>query len=174
MILSFHIEYRTNWGEDLRISGNTPELGQDQADKSILLHTVDGIHWSADIEVQAPENETIEYCYQVFHADKIIRTEWNDIPRRLYTGSKAKKKVYRLLDCWRNLPEQLFFYSSAFTDSLLAHSHKTEKAETFKKGFLIKAFAPNIDDNHCLAISGNQEVLGDWDITKAVVMITVF
>lgn len=170
MILSFHIEYRTNWGEDLRISGNTPELGQDQADKSILLHTVDGIHWSADIEVQAPENETIEYCYQVFHADKIIRTEWNDIPRRLYTGSKAKKKAYRLLDCWRNLPEQLFFYSSAFTDSLLAHSHKTEKAETFKKGFLIKAFAPNIDDNHCLAISGNQEVLGDWDITKAVVM----
>ena len=35
MILSFNIEYRTNWGEEVRISGLFPE--------SIPLHTTDGI-----------------------------------------------------------------------------------------------------------------------------------
>ena len=27
MTLSFHIEYRTNWGEEVRVSGSVPELG---------------------------------------------------------------------------------------------------------------------------------------------------
>ena len=42
MILSFNIEYRTNWGEEVRISGLFPE--------SIPLHTTDGIYWTAEVE----------------------------------------------------------------------------------------------------------------------------
>lgn len=35
---------------------------------------------------------------------------------------------------------------------------------------MIKAYAPCIDNDHCLGICGNQKVLGDWDADKAVLM----
>ena len=54
MILSFNIEYRTNWGEEVRISGLFPE--------SIPLHTTDGIYWTAELELEVPqEGMTINY-----------------------------------------------------------------------------------------------------------------
>ena len=54
MILSFNIEYRTNWGEEVRISGLFPE--------SIPLHTTDGIYWPEDLELEVTqEGMTINY-----------------------------------------------------------------------------------------------------------------
>ena len=45
MTVSFNIEYRTNWGEEVKVQGSVPELGMNDADKAVTLHTVDGIHW---------------------------------------------------------------------------------------------------------------------------------
>ena len=44
MILLFNIEYRTNWGEEVRVSGSIPELGNEHPDKALPLQTIDGIH----------------------------------------------------------------------------------------------------------------------------------
>ena len=35
MILSFHIEYRTSWGEEVRVLGSIPELGNNQPGKAV-------------------------------------------------------------------------------------------------------------------------------------------
>lgn len=91
-------------------------------------------------------------------------------PSRTLYVSADKKKVYRLQDCWKNLPEQQYFYTSAFTESLLAHPERSAAPKSHKKGLLIKAYAPCIDNDHCLGICGNQKVLGDWDADKAVLM----
>ena len=48
MTLIFNIEYRTSWGEEVRVLGSIPELGNNQPNKATPLHTVDGIHWTAD------------------------------------------------------------------------------------------------------------------------------
>ena len=43
MILSFHIEYRTNWGEEVRILGSVPELGNfEEAEYPGLKNYLDG------------------------------------------------------------------------------------------------------------------------------------
>ncbi len=80
------------------------------------------------------------------------------------------KKVYRIEDCWKNLPEQQYFYTSAFTESLLAHRERSAAPKRKKKGLLIKAYAPCIDSDHCLALCGNQKALGDWNPDKAALM----
>lgn len=36
MILSFHIEYRTSWGEEVRVLGSILELGNNQPVKPYL------------------------------------------------------------------------------------------------------------------------------------------
>lgn len=58
MTVSFNIEYRTSWGEEVRIAGLLPE--------SIPMHTTDGIYWTADVELEVPkEGMTINYSYQI-------------------------------------------------------------------------------------------------------------
>ena len=96
MILSFHIEYRTSWGEEVRVLGSILELGNNQPGKAIPLQTVDGIHWTLDADIQAPENGIVQYSYHIYRDGKDTRTEWNSLPRTLYV-SADKKKVYRLV-----------------------------------------------------------------------------
>ena len=66
MTVSFNIEYRTSWGEEVRIAGLLPE--------SIPMHTTDGIYWTADVELEVPkEGMTINYSYQIEQNQIIIR-----------------------------------------------------------------------------------------------------
>ena len=162
MTVSFNIEYRTSWGEEVRIAGLLPE--------SIPMHTTDGIYWTADVELEVPkEGMTINYSYQIEQNQIIIRKEWDSFPRRLFLSGNSKKK-YQIKDCWKNIPEQLYYYSSAFTEALLAHPDRTEIPPCHKKGLVIKAYAPRINKDYCLAICGNQKALGNWDPDKAIPM----
>lgn len=116
MTLIFNIEYRTSWGEEVRVLGSIPELGNNQPNKATPLHTVDGIHWTAEVDIQIPGNGSVEYSYHIYRDGRTIRTEWNSLPRILHVADNPKK-VYRIEDCWKNLPEQQYFYTSAFTES---------------------------------------------------------
>ncbi len=169
MTLSFNIEYRTNWGEEVKVLGSIPELGNNQSDNALALHTVDGIHWATEVDIQIPENRAIEYSYHIYKDGNVIRTEWNSLPRTLHVTDNVKK-VYRIEDCWKNIPEQQFFYTSAFTESLLAHHKRSASPKGYKKGLLIKAYAPCISSEFCLAICGNQKSLGDWEADNALPM----
>ena len=162
MTVSFNIEYRTSWGEEVRIAGLLPE--------SIPMHTTDGIYWTADVELEVPkEGMTIYYSYQIEQNQIIIRKEWDSFPRRLFLSGNSKKK-YQIKDCWKNIPEQLYYYSSAFTEALLAHPDRAEIPPCHRKGLVIKAYAPRINKDYCLAICGNQKALGNWDPDKAIPM----
>ena len=162
MILSFNIEYRTNWGEEVRISGLFRE--------SIPLHTTDGIYWTAEVELEIPhEGMIINYNYQIEQIGIVIRREWDSFPRSIFL-SGTSKKIYRINDCWKNIPEQSYLYSSAFTEALLAHPERESIPQSYKKGLVIKAYAPHINKDYCLAICGNQKSLGHWDPEKAVLM----
>ena len=162
MTVSFNIEYRTSWGEEVRIAGLLPE--------SISMHTTDGIYWTADVELEVPkEGMTINYSYQIEQNQIIIRKEWDSFPRRLFLSGNSKKK-YQIKDCWKNIPEQLYYYSSAFTEALLAHPDRAEIPPCHRKGLVIKAYAPRINKDYCLAICGNQKALGNWDPDKAIPM----
>ena len=62
MFISFNIEYRTNWGEEVRILGDILELCNMQKENALTLNTVDGIHWTADISfTQSLENKELQY-----------------------------------------------------------------------------------------------------------------
>ena len=162
MIVSFHIEYRTSWGEEVYIANLFPE--------PVRLHTIDGIHWETEVEIHSPEQDIdLTYSYQIECDGKIIRREWDNFPRTLHLSGNSRK-VYRINDAWKNIPEQLYLYSSAFTESLLAHPDKAEMQMSYKSGFVIKAYAPRINKDYCLAVCGNQKALGNWNPDKAVLM----
>jgi len=169
MTVSFHIEYRTSWGEEVRLLGSVPELGNNIPHNAILLQTVDGINWTLDKEVQIPTNQVIEYNYYIFKDGNIIRNEWDSFPRKIFL-SPSTNQTYRVYASWKNLPEDLYFYSSAFTESISAHSIRANFLQNYNKGLVIKAYAPRISANYVLCICGNQEALGNWNPDKALFM----
>ena len=124
MTVSFNIEYRTNWGEEVKVQGSVPGLGMNDADKAVALHTVDGIHWTTDVEISYPSEGYIRYSYHIYYEGRLVRSEWGGLSRTLYIPSADPQKAYRLADCWKDLPEQQYFYTSAFTESLLAHRER--------------------------------------------------
>ena len=144
MKLIFNIEYRTHWGEDVRVMGNVPEFGNLQAPAALPLHTVDGIHWTAEADLKVPANKTVQYSYHIFQGEAVTRSEWNSIPRTLHVPN-SKKKVFRLNDYWKDLPQNLALYTSAFTESLMAHSKRAALPANHAQGLLIKAYAPEVD-----------------------------
>lgn len=169
MTISLNIEYRTNWGEDVRVLGSIPELGNQNPESAVPLQTTDGIHWFVTVNTAVPANGKIQYTYYIYKDGKTVRKEWNNVPHCIFV-SEDDKKTYEVYDAWRNLPDQEYFYSSAFTESLFAcHEHITP-AKSYKKGLVIKAFSPRIESDYCLAVSGNQKALGNWDVDKVVLM----
>ena len=169
MIIVFNIEYRTNWGEEVKVVGTLPELGNGESEKALPMHTIDGIHWTVELKTELPASGVLQYYYIICKNGTMIRKEWNSLHRSLYLLEDSKK-TYQINDSWKNTPEQLYLYSSAFTESLLARNEKDSKIKSYKKGLQIKAYAPNIEKNYCLAICGNQEEIGNWDPDKALLM----
>jgi 4-alpha-glucanotransferase len=164
MTIAFHIEYRTSWGEEVRV------VSADAPLQELPLQTIDGIHWTQSTQIEVPrEGITLHYAYHIYRDGQSIRTEWEGVPRTLYLqGDDAKS--YRLTDSWKELPEQQYFYTSAFTESLMAHPQRDAAPPSHPRGVLIKAYAPCIDRHHCLALCGNQPALGNWDAGHAVMM----
>ncbi len=170
MILSFHIEYRTNWGEEVRILGSVPELGSWEVQQAIPLSTTDGINWKTSKKITYPTEGIIKYAYYIYKDGNPIRKECDFFSRQLSVSSEDKN-VYRNVDSWKNIPDQQSFYSSAFTECLLARKYSKKVTQTsYKKTLVIKAYAPRIGNGYCLAISGNQPSLGNWDINNVCVM----
>ncbi len=169
MKLFFSIEYRTVWGEEVCVAGDVPELGNDDPCKALPLHTVDGIRWEGEVEVALPRRRVLHYRYQIRCYGKVTRTEWHALPRTLFL-SDNDGQVYRLADGWKDLPEQSCFYTSAFTESLLARRKSGVPPVVYKRGLQVKAYAPCVGSGYALAICGNQPVLGNWNPDSALLM----
>ena len=168
MILKFNIEYRTFWGEEVRVVGNIPELGNENIEQAVALTTTDGIKWSAELEIKVSSTKLIKYHYLIGRGKEIVREEWHAFPRVLHAHN-LKGKVYTLMDSWKDLPENSYMYSSAFTEAWTAHNKRNLGLPTPAKGIVIKAYMPTKPSVR-LAICGNQEVFGNWNPQKAMVM----
>ena len=167
--LTFTIEYRTQWGEELRLIGSIPELGNNIITQAIPLQTQDGKKWTGTIELKESKAQPVNYSYLVFYNNKLTRQEWNETHRCLHL-EKCLSTNYIIQDAWRTKPVHNFFYSSAFKEVWLKRNTPYIALNKTHAGILIKAYAPNLKSNEVLAVAGNQTLLGEWDSSKALLM----
>ncbi len=170
MLVSFNIEYRTNWGEEVCLSYHLQDSGVIYPEETLCMHTVDGIHWVGELKPNFPTDKgTIVYSYVIQKEKEDIRHEWSSFERKLHVDGK-ESKLYTVYDAWKMIPGQQYFYSSAFTESLLAHNKRDSIPTTYNDSIRFIAHAPCIGSDYSLAISGNQQVLGNWDPSHPLVM----
>lgn len=166
MRITFHINFHTVWGQRLYVVGNIPELGSwESAISKPMTHEGNG-NWVLELEVgQLPGK--LEYRYLLNADDHLLFEEWE---RNHVLRVEPSIPAYELFDNWQVKPEHVAFYSSAFTKGFFARpAHEGTRALPGRK-LVLKVFAPCVDRNLCLAVSGNSPALGSWDIHQAIRM----
>ena len=81
MNLIFNIDYHTNWGETIYITGDIPELGNGNKNNAVAMLPDGDSHWFLSIEI-SPAHGEFHYSYDVRKGNEIIRNEWGT-PRTL-------------------------------------------------------------------------------------------
>ena len=167
MKISFNIHFQTIWGQVLYVTGSIPELGNWDTAAAREMHYGDDGHWN--LELDLPDQAVaIEYRYFLKSNNRLIFEEWDRNHRLTVVQTNQS---YYLLDFWQNRPQNLAFYSSAFTKSWFAHScGKLEQVVKSKRKILLKVLAPSIAENESLALLGNQDEMGNWNPEKALIM----
>ncbi len=166
MNISFNIDYRTNWGESVYVTGNIPELGNGDLTKAVKMTLSGNQSWSVDIEV-ADGTRDFEYSYVVRHENGFTKREWGHAHN--FIRARASK-FYEIFDRWQDQPWDKPYYSTAFTECI-CHRVARDKRLQPKNGVLsIEVAAPMVGSDQVLAISGDCEGLGGWDPAKAIEM----
>ena len=164
MKITFNIDYRTNWGESLYLVGNIKELGGDIGDNALKME-FNGIRsWSVTIEL--PDDLTeITYYYFVKHENGYIKKEWGNPHRFLISKKVTSCEVY---DSWQDMPNDKPFYSSAFIDGISSRAKTKDAVSGTPGSIIISVSAPLVKPDEYIAISGDNDVLGNWDVSKAL------
>ena len=166
MRITFNIDYRTNWGESLYICGDIPELGGGDQQKALPMRLVGAENWSIDVEISA-KTKDFNYYYIVKPENAAWRFEWG-APHQYRIGKGVKLSVVN--DRWQDMPKDKPYYSSAFVNGMLYRSCK-DQALSAEKGVLnIRVAAPMIQPDEILALAGEGDALGNWDVKQAIRM----
>ena len=162
MKIHFSIQYKTQWGEEIRV-----KIGE----KLFPLQTYDGNLWTADIDLKAKEvGDALTYQYALYRNDELVWTEWDVAPHIVkLNGQKTNKTVadddqtFVLTDFWRPIPENLPLFSSAFTDGVASHGAPLKEAlPSFNQTLQLRIVEPRLLRNQHLAVCGNTSQLGNW------------
>ena len=84
----FRLRYDSRWGEELFLTGNTPELGNWNPNKAVPMEYVGPGIWSATVEtVCTPSLHTTEYKYFIRENGQI---RWEEGPNRILHEGKDR------------------------------------------------------------------------------------
>jgi len=163
MKLIFYIDYRTNWGESVYLTGDIAELGGGHYDKALKL-TVKGMsEWS--LEVVVPDGASFDYRYFVRNDEGEVKNEWGHGHR--FDGSHSP--LVRLYDRWQDMPYDKPYYASAFTECICRH--KDDNLVRPARGFVtLSLSAPMVAPEDIMAVVGASEALGQWNPARALKM----
>ena len=163
MTVQFNIEYKVMFGEQIVVNIQTEE-----GELKLPLETTDGERWACDRCVESPE-KSYTYYYSVEREGRAVKTEWLMIKHQLDVNAK-KAAVYTLYDHWKAMPEDAYFYSSAFTDCINHQVPQEMKPETGSKIVRLIVRAPQLRDGERLGVLGADKALGAWDVQKILPM----
>ena len=163
MTVQFNIEYKAMFGEQIVVNIQTEE-----GELKLPLETTDGERWACDWGVESPE-KSYTYYYSVEREGRAVKTEWLMIKHQLDVNAK-KAAVYTLYDHWKAMPEDAYFYSSAFTDCINHQVPQEMKPETGSKIVRLIVRAPQLRDGERLGVLGADKALGAWDVQKILPM----
>ncbi|MDE6556006.1 MAG: 4-alpha-glucanotransferase, partial [Duncaniella sp.] len=166
MKLTFNVDYRTQWGESLFLTGSAKALGEGDLSRSVPMTLTGAEHWSAEVEI--PDNVAeFSYSYFVRHDNGEIRREWGK-PRSFVHAADAHRILIN--DRWQDQPWDKPYYSSAFVDCICNRTDRQPRVLPAAGMLTLSVDAPMIHPDQVVAVAGEAKVFGAWDPSKALRM----
>ena len=164
MIIHFNVRFTSAFGQQLFISGNTKELGNNDAENKFPLAYSDHEFWSGSVETE--KMGEISYSY-ILAEDDSTHTIEPGACRKIDLESLSSNEVI-VIDTW-NDPGSIenVFYTDAFREVLLekpGKAPKVKEVKAFTHQFRVKA--PLLASDEWVCITGSGKYLKDWDIKK--------
>ena len=163
MRITFRIQYRTAWGESLRVL-----VGKDTV---VELSTADGYNWQGE-GLYTPElpGAPVSYRYEVCREGRSVRREFGAIPHTFCPGAGGGGH-YLLQDHWRDLPMAAHRFSSAFCTHVEGDGGTCPPHTVGKAVVVFRALFPSGNARHEVpALAGSCPALGDWGQSAPVRM----
>lgn len=166
MKLTFNINYRTEWGESLFITGSDKALGAGDLEHAVPMRLTGDSDWKAEVEI--PDSVLhFDYGYVVRHENGTVRHEWG--PKRLFVHEADAHRI-SVYDRWQDQPWDKPYYASAFVDCILRRNNRAAAVLPVAGMLTLKVTAPMVRPDEVVAVCGENPALGLWDPAQSVVM----
>jgi len=163
MKIHFQIHFKTRWGEILHLFFYNNTGNNNQISETIAMQCDDKGLWTVEVDLSG-KTLPVYYRYGVTQPNNSVLFETGLI-RQIALNKPTN--FLRIFDNWRGPYGDTPFNTAVFSDIFF----KREKVnfEATKKGnLLLQLHCPKMEPNRHFAITGNQKVLGNWDVTKKV------
>ena len=171
MKLLFYLHFNTKFGQQLWVTGNIDELGNNDPAKALLMDYLNEEFWHTTIEIkrkQVPKNISYKYILKTTGGEMLY--EWGN-DRKIDLSKKNFEEI-QVTDVWNYAGEyENIFFSAPFNEVLLKSSIAKYKA-SFDKNFthVFKVKAPLLKKNEVICLPGSDERLGEWTINHPVLL----
>jgi len=168
MKLILNIDYRTVFGEELLV--NLVSIDEIDKNATFRMSTVDGVRWTAELTLaEKQKGSVLRYFYSVESSGKSLRHEWTLAPHVLELPVQSRARVL-VFDHWHDIPEDSYLYSAAFTECINPRPTSKLALKDGKTIVRLIARAPQLKSNQRLVCVGDDDLLGNWDVSKGVQM----
>lgn len=165
MRLQFNIHFPTQWGEILRLvilGTNLPNPLSGIFD----MECSKDFRWTRQLDL-SDEHTFIEYQYVLETKQGAQLREFGK-PRKLMLLS-AYNDIY-IHDTWRLAHGDSPFETAVFRQNFFNRKIKSEPVTDKSWDIQLQLYAPQIEPDRHFAVTGNQNVLGNWDVSHKITM----
>ena len=165
MKVTFRINYKTVWGQNLWMAGSSEALGGWNHKSAFPLTHIGNGEWEAILTFNSKDE--FEYKYFIVNEDGSVFWEGSD--NRKF-GPYSSKSI-EIRDFWRpQIDDESALFSKVFANVLFSRNGKAKILKKAKSNNVIRFSlrAPRVAPTQTMAIVGNSPALGDWN--KPVLM----
>jgi len=168
MILHFSINYHTEPGQEVYVTGTMDELGGGFVSRTAAMYLSEGFNWKKDITLDIDEDLTFEYRYYIKGEDGFSFYEAG-YPRKI-TLTGGENEVW-LNDQWQGYTHQAPLLTSVFSEVLFPHGvHSPSVMHRFGREVVIRVTVPAVPAGDAVYLCGDAPSLGNWNPSEAVEM----
>lgn len=162
MKLKFIVEYKTSWGEELRVILQKKYKDGSVRQSERNLETLDGIMWETELVFDSSRLTGVEYKYALYKESVLVWTEWEVAPHVLNFDGVSNNFIIN--DTWRPIPDDLPLYSTAYTECVGKHDYDNFNDLTqYEYTLQFRVVEPRLKKGEYLAVIGSSPQMGEWN-----------
>jgi len=127
------------------------------------MHCNEKSEWKSEIQID--NIATVSYQYAIQNPDKSLEYEYGSIREIEFPSAGENTTV---IDNWRASNGDSPFVSTAFTNCFFKRIPLKISSAVSSKNLVLRLNCPQMEPERHVAVIGNQDSLGNWDVKKKV------